>query len=89
MNNLFFVSMFGRMGPVVYILVLSELVLKGVTLYKSAQREQKGWFVALLIINSLGLLPIIYLIMNKDIGSVNEPVVSKNLIARKSKKSKK
>lgn len=51
----------------VYLLVLFELVLKGVSLYKSAQREQKYWFVALLVINTLGILPIIYLVLNKDI----------------------
>lgn len=51
----------------VVILVLSDLILKGVTLFKSAQRDQKVWFVALLLVNSLGILPIIYLITNKDI----------------------
>jgi len=36
-------------------------------LYKSAQKEQKVWFVFLLIVNSLGILPIVYLLINKDI----------------------
>jgi len=34
---------------------------KGIALWKSAFQKQKIWFVALLFINSLGLLEIIYL----------------------------
>jgi len=67
MNNLTFFSMFGGMGPLVYLLALLDLILKGITLFKSAQRSQKVWFVALLLINSLGLLPIVYLLVNNDV----------------------
>lgn len=34
---------------------------KGLGLWRSAQQKQNIWFVAILIINSLGLLEIIYL----------------------------
>lgn len=39
-----------------------DLVLKAIALWKSARNSQKVWFVALLIVNSLGVLPIIYLL---------------------------
>lgn len=42
--------------------VLWELVWKGLALWHSAKEGRKGWFIALLIVNSLGILPIIYLI---------------------------
>lgn len=58
---------YSGMAPLIVILVLSDLILKGVALFKSAQRDQKVWFVALLLVNSLGILPIIYLIVNSDI----------------------
>ena len=58
---------YSGMAPLIVILVLSDLILKGVALFKSAQRDQKVWFVALLLVNSLGILPIIYLIVNGDI----------------------
>ncbi len=67
MNNLFFMPAYGGMTPLLMILVLSDLILKGVTLFKSAQRDQKVWFIVLLLVNSLGILPIIYLIANNDI----------------------
>lgn len=38
-----------------------SLVWKGLSLWKAAQRKEKVWFVALLIINTLGLLEILYL----------------------------
>jgi len=34
---------------------------KGVALWKAAHLSQKGWFVALLILNTLAILEIIYI----------------------------
>lgn len=48
--------------PVILILVAIEFILKGMALYRSARNGQTYWFVALLVINTLGILPLIYLI---------------------------
>lgn len=45
-------------------LLLLDLVLKGVALYRSARAGQKIWFVVLLLVNSLGILPLIYLLIH-------------------------
>ena len=37
------------------------LVWKGIALWKSARHNQKWWFIALLVINTLGLLEILYI----------------------------
>jgi methionyl-tRNA synthetase len=42
--------------------VLWTLPWKGTALWKSAKSNQKIWFVVFLIINTLGLLEILYLI---------------------------
>lgn len=42
-----------------------DLVLKGFALWRSAQKKQTGWFLAILIVNSLGILPGIYLVINR------------------------
>lgn len=34
---------------------------KGYALWKSARRKEKWWFIALLIVNTLGLLEILYI----------------------------
>ena len=40
---------------------LWTLPWKGVALWKSARREEKWWFMALLVINTFGLLEILYI----------------------------
>jgi peptidoglycan/LPS O-acetylase OafA/YrhL len=51
---------------VLVILALWELIWKGLALWKAAKRRQPVWFVVILVINSAGILPIIYLLLNKD-----------------------
>ena len=61
-------SSFGMVrNPLFYVLLAIDVILKGISLYKSARRDQRVWFVALLIVNSMGILPFIYLVLNKDI----------------------
>jgi len=44
------------------ILAIWVLVWKGLALWHAARNNHKSWYVVLLIINTLGILPIIYLI---------------------------
>lgn len=43
------------------LLLIWSLVWKGLGLWKAAQEKQKGWFVAMLILNTAGILEILYL----------------------------
>jgi len=43
------------------VLLVWEMVWKGRGLWFAARNGQKKWFVVLLIINSIGILPIVYL----------------------------
>ena len=36
-------------------------LLKGIALYRAANLKQKNWFIVMLIINSIGIIEIIYL----------------------------
>jgi hypothetical protein len=48
--------------PYLWALILIwSLIWKGFALWKSAERGQKYWFMAILIINTLGLLDIFYI----------------------------
>ena len=47
------------------LLVVWDLVWRGLALWGSARRSQTAWFVCLLIFNTLGVLPIIYLLLNR------------------------
>lgn len=51
--------------PGLMMLAVWEAVWKGFGLWYSAKNQQKGWFVCILVLNTLGLLPIIYLLWFK------------------------
>ena len=60
--NSFFTSI-GTTGLIVSIIVAAVvLVLKGFALWYSARREQKVWFIVLLVVNTLGILDLVYII---------------------------
>lgn len=42
-------------------LLIWELVWKGIGLWKSGRNNQLGWFICILIFNTIGILPIVYL----------------------------
>lgn len=46
---------------IIIVLALWDIVWKGFALWKAARNNQFRWFVALLIINSIGILPIVYI----------------------------
>lgn len=39
-----------------------ELIWKGIALWKAGKSNQLLWFVAILLLNTVGILPIVYLI---------------------------
>jgi len=46
---------------VLLLIAIWVLPWKGVALWRSARNSQKWWFIALLAINTLAILPIIYI----------------------------
>jgi hypothetical protein len=58
---------FGAMIPAVMWMVLIplmvwEAVWKAVGMWKSARHGQLGWFVCIAVFNTVGILPIIYIV---------------------------
>jgi hypothetical protein len=45
------------------VLVVWELIWKGIALWKAARESQKLWFIAILVLNTIGILPILYIFM--------------------------
>lgn len=76
-------TLFGIGGTLLFILFLVamfwSIVWKGIALWKSARNGHKGWYIAILILNTLGILEIIYLIFfnkkkaKKEISENNIP----------------
>lgn len=48
------------------ILAVWELIWKGLALWRAARLRQSVWFLAILIINTVGILPIIYLLTHHE-----------------------
>jgi hypothetical protein len=47
-------------------LLVWELIWKGLALWRAARLKQPVWFVVLLILNTAGILPIIYLLTHRE-----------------------
>ncbi len=52
----------GALLPFLLVAMIWTIILKGFALWYAARSNQKWWFIALLIVNTLGLLEIIYLV---------------------------
>lgn len=50
----------------IILVIIWDITWKGLALWRAARNQHTGWFIAILIINSLGILPIIYLLLHKD-----------------------
>lgn len=55
------------------LLAVWSLIWKGLALWRAAKRDEKYWYLAILILNTVGILPILYLL----IWGKEEPVVKK------------
>ena len=56
---------------IIITLILWELVWKAVAMWTSAKKHQKLWFILILIFNTVGILPIIYLIFGRKKEEIN------------------
>ena len=48
--------------PLILLVALWTVIIKGFALWHAARNNQKEWFVALLVINTIGILEVVYLV---------------------------
>ena len=48
-------------GIIAVLFMLIIIVLKGYALWNAAKRDEKWWFIILLVVNTLGILELVYL----------------------------
>jgi len=46
---------------VIFLIVAWTLLWKGMALWRAAKNDHKLWFIGLLVFNTLGILPILYI----------------------------
>jgi hypothetical protein len=59
------------------LLILWSFVWKGIALWKAARNSSKPWFVVLLILNTLGILEILYIFVFSNMGKKQEGTLEK------------
>ena len=75
-------TMIGIPIYVAMIILLWSLVWKAIALWKAARNNSLSWFIALLVLNTLGILPILYIY-------IFSKMKAKKGIKKKAKKKKK
>lgn len=48
-------------SPYFIVLIYISVLLKGVALWRAGTQRQRNWFIALLVINLVGILELVYL----------------------------
>lgn len=51
--------------PVIIIIAIWDSVWKIIALWKSARNNHLSWFICIALINTMGILPIVYILMNR------------------------
>ena len=44
------------------VLMIWECIMKGIALWKASRNDHKTWFIVILILNTAGILPLIYVL---------------------------
>jgi len=52
--------------PIIIILAIWDAVWKMIALWNSARNNHLAWFICIGIINSIGILPIVYILMHRE-----------------------
>lgn len=71
MNYEFLTSSYVWLIPLVVILSLFDAVMKAIAMWKSARNNHLIWFVCIAVFNTVGILPIVYIILDKN-GTLNQ-----------------
>ena len=59
MNGLYGLT---QISPVLlFVLFLWSLLWKGIALWRASKNDQRNWFVVMLVVNTIGILEIVYL----------------------------
>lgn len=67
-NNGFMMGPYGMgsaMG-LLFVLAIVDLALRGWALWRAARMNRQWWFIALLVVNSMGIFPALFLVFTND-----------------------
>lgn len=56
------INLSGSVIGLLVVLIIWETVWKGIALWKASRNHQLRWFIAMLILNTVGILEIVYIL---------------------------
>jgi len=62
-------------GPIFYVIIAWSLIWKGLALWRAAKNDSKIWYVVLLVLNTIGILEILYYFIFGKKKSKTKPFV--------------
>jgi len=74
---------------ILVVIIIWELIWTGLACWKSARRNSPIWFILFLVLNTVGILEILYIFVFSELGKPKRPSRPKKSRKVKSKKSKK
>jgi hypothetical protein len=60
------VSTIGWLVPIIVLCVIWDTTWKLIGMWKAGRNNELAWFICIAIFNTMGLLPIIYILLHKD-----------------------
>ncbi len=84
-----FEQLYGVPIWILFLVVVWSTVWKGIALWKSAKRNSVLWFIILLVVNTVGILEILYIFLFSEIDLDKYSKSEKTRTKRKSIKQKK
>ena len=61
-----------------FVLVILIILLKGFALWHAAKRNEKWWFIALLVLNTAGLLDLVYVVFFANVLPKKQSILKKS-----------
>jgi len=71
------------LGMPLYLLIIFlvwSIIWKAIALWKAARRKHAVWFIVLLVVNTMGILEILYIFLFADLFSAKK---TKNVVKKK------
>lgn len=65
LTNNFFGESVQQYQWLILLLILWELVWKAIALWKAARNNHLAWYICVLIFNTIGILPIVYILLQR------------------------
>lgn len=59
-------ELFAPQSLLLLVLYIWSMIAKGIALWRAAHLKQRNWFVAILVLNTIGVLEIVYLFKFAD-----------------------